>query len=152
LDLLEIQWQQAREQAATTGGPEDAFVMEHAHWDWRNKSDSVAAGRRRLIAIECDGAQQGIMAVLTAPRPARLADAHLLYVDYLESAPWNLKSLCSTPRFLGVGTVLMAEAIRLSLEWGLKGRVGLHSLPRRKSSTVVGARCRQSDLTRTILA
>jgi hypothetical protein len=33
------------------------------------------------------------------------------------------------PRFIGVGTVLIAEAVRLSVEMGLGGRVGLHSLP-----------------------
>jgi hypothetical protein len=53
----------------------------------------------------------------------------VVYVDYVESAPWNLKGYADVPRFLGVGTILIAEAIRLSLEMGLEGRVGLHSLP-----------------------
>src|SRR5437773_8751001 len=64
--------------------------LEHSHWDWRNKADSV---------------------------------------DYLESAPWNLRCSSILPRLMGVGTVLIAEAVRLSLELGLEGRVGLHSLP-----------------------
>jgi hypothetical protein len=44
-----------------------------------------------LVAVECDGEVQGIMAVLRIPQPARLGDGQVVYVDYLESAPWNLK-------------------------------------------------------------
>jgi hypothetical protein len=43
-----------------------------------------------LVAIECEGEAQGIMALLRAPQPARFEDGHVIYVDYLESAPWNL--------------------------------------------------------------
>jgi hypothetical protein len=50
-----------------------------------------------LVAVECDGEAQGLMAVLRMPRPARL-DGQLVYVDYLESAPWNLKGFADPPR------------------------------------------------------
>ncbi|HVC95445.1 MAG TPA: hypothetical protein VND64_17240 [Pirellulales bacterium] len=71
------------------------------------------------------------MALLTASRSARLSPRtrKVLYVDYLETAPWNLKLASAKPKFLGVGTVLIAEAVRLSLEAGWQGRIGLHSLP-----------------------
>jgi hypothetical protein len=71
------------------------------------------------------------MAVLSKPRKAELrADpGPILYVDYLETAPWNLKGLPQPPRFLGVGTVLIIEAVKLSEENGWRRRVGLHSLP-----------------------
>jgi len=82
-----------------------------------------------LVAVECAGETQGIMALLRTPRPAQLGNGQVVYVDYVESAPWNLKGSAVTPRFLGVGTILIAEAVRLSLEMGLGGRVGLHSLP-----------------------
>jgi hypothetical protein len=49
-------------------------------------------------------------------------------VDYLEAAPWNLKAIAERPRFLGVGTLLVAEAVRISAEAGFEGLVGLHSL------------------------
>jgi hypothetical protein len=61
--------------------------------------------------------------------PARLGDGQVVYIDYVESAPWNLKASAISPRFIGVGTVLIAEAVRLSLEMKLEGRIGLHSLP-----------------------
>lgn len=82
-----------------------------------------------LVAVELDGEVQGLMAILRLPRAARLGNKHVVYVDYLESAPWNLKGSPDPPRFLGVGTVLMAEAVRISTEEGFEGRVGLHSLP-----------------------
>jgi hypothetical protein len=103
--------------------------LEHSHWDWRHKADSVEAGTHMLVAVECDNEIQGLMAVLRLPRPARLGDGHLVYVDYVESAPWNLKGVVDPPRFLGIGTVLIAEAVRIGSEAGFEGRVGLHSLP-----------------------
>jgi hypothetical protein len=63
-------------------------------------------------------------------------------VDYLESAPWNLQGSVVLPRFLGVGTVLLAEAVRLSVEDGFGGRVGLHSLPQAEAFY---ARCRMTN-------
>jgi hypothetical protein len=52
-----------------------------------------------------------------------------VYVDYLEAAPWNQRAPDRPPRFLGAGSALMADAILMSVELGLGGRVGLHSLP-----------------------
>jgi hypothetical protein len=81
------------------------------------------------VVVECDGEIQGAMAVLRTPQSARLGSGHVVYVDYLEAAPWNLKAFATEPRFLGVGTVLIADAIRLSLQMQLGGAIGLHSLP-----------------------
>jgi hypothetical protein len=129
LEGIESQWAEAREQAAIAGWSAGLAPLEHEHWDWRNKADSIETGRHMLLAVECRGDVQGLMAVLRAPRSAKLGDGQIVYVDYLESAPWNLKNSANTPRFIGVGTVLIAEAIRLSLEMLLGGWVGLHSLP-----------------------
>ena len=57
----------------------------------------------------------------------------IVYVDYVETAPWNvkflMKALGKKPQFGAVGTRLIEAAVRKSLEEGFKGRVGLHSLP-----------------------
>jgi hypothetical protein len=53
----------------------------------------------------------------------------LVYVEYLESAPWNLKDLCDKPRYGAIGTRLIEAAVRLSIEEGFHGRVGLLALP-----------------------
>ncbi|MCI0378188.1 MAG: hypothetical protein L0215_11330 [Gemmataceae bacterium] len=144
LEVIESRWAEAREQSAKAGLAAGLAPLEHSHWDWRNKADSVEAGRHMLVAVECAGEPQGIMAVLRMPQPSKLSEEHLVYVDYVESAPWNLKVSDGSPRFLGVGTILIAESVRLSLEMGLGGRLGLHSLPqaeafyRRCGMTCVG--------------
>jgi hypothetical protein len=129
LEHLESLWQESRERVATEGMAEGLAPLEHSHWDWRNKIDRVEAGRHLLIAVECQGVVQGIMAILRIPRQSQFTGELVVYLDYLEAAPWNLKGSSTSHRFVGIGTVLIADAIRLSRETGLDGRVGLHSLP-----------------------
>ena len=121
LEEIESRWKPAREQMAQI-----REGSEHGHWDWRNKIWSTESGRHRLVAIECCGDVQGLMAILSQPCPTALGveGSPVLYVDYLEVAPWNLKGLPSPPRFLGVGTLLIAEAVRLSSILGGKGELG----------------------------
>jgi hypothetical protein len=45
LDIIEAQWSQAREKAATAGLIKGLTPLEHGHWDWRNKAESVEAGK-----------------------------------------------------------------------------------------------------------
>jgi hypothetical protein len=129
LDVVEARWAAAREESAARGEAGGLAPVEHAHWDWRRKADSVEVGRHMLVGVECAGEPQGIMAVVRLPRPARLGKGHVIYVDYVESAPWNIRTSGALPRFLGVGSVLIAEAVHLGLEGRTGGRVGLHSLP-----------------------
>jgi hypothetical protein len=148
LENLESQWQEGRERAATEGMAEGLAPLEHSHWDWRNKIDSVEAGRHLLVAIECQGIVQGIMAILRTPRHSQFTGELVVYVDYLEAAPWNLKGSSISPRFVGIGTVLMADAIRLSQETGLNGRVGLHSLP--QAEGFYETRCRMTRFSQDV--
>jgi hypothetical protein len=129
LDSVEALWARARADAATAAQAAGLAPLEHSHWDWRNKADSVEAGLHMLVAVECESMTQGLMAVLRSPRGAWADSGRVVYVDYLEVAPWNLKGAGSAPRLLGVGTALLADAVRLAAELGLDGRVGLHSLP-----------------------
>lgn len=128
LASIERAWQPAR---VFTSPAEEADAVEHSHWNWRDKELSTALGKHRLIAIECSGDVQGLMATLAEPRLSvrEPTSNPLLYVDYVETAPWNLEGRQTRPRFLGIGTTLIAEAIRLSVEAGWSGRIGLHSLP-----------------------
>lgn len=124
-----------------------ASKEQHGHWDWRGK---VAACSSNLslqsFAIECTGKTQGLMIVNTMKR-CRLpgqSNQHLVYVDYLEAAPWNRGLLTSNPQYKGVGTVLIAAAIQLSIDEGNQGRIGLHSLP--QADTFYRDRCGMTDL------
>jgi hypothetical protein len=44
LDRIEEQWAEARERAANEEIAAGLAPLEHSHWDWRNKLDSVQAG------------------------------------------------------------------------------------------------------------
>jgi hypothetical protein len=144
LETIETHWAKARDEAATAALVQGLTPLEHVHWDWRNKAESVEAGRHMLLGVECDGAVQGLMAVLRLPRRARLGTGQVVYVDFVEAAPWNLRGSAAQPRFLGVGTVLIAEAVRLSLDMGLGGQVGLHSLP--QAEEFYATRCKMTQV------
>ena len=55
----------------------------------------------------------------------------LLYIDYLEVAPWNwrIPEIGRDGQFRGVGSALFWNAVQQSREEGFHGRVGLHALP-----------------------
>lgn len=57
------------------------------------------------------------------------ANKHLVYVEYLEAAPWNRRGIPNRNQCKGVGTILIAAAIQLSMDEGNRRRIGLHSLP-----------------------
>ena len=122
LDAIEATWADARELAANADEALGLAPLEHAHWDWRNKRDSIQKGTHMAVVVECEGDLQGAMAVLRTPRPARLGNGHVVYVDYLEAAPWNLRAFSSQPRFMGVGTILIADAINLAGKCNWEGQ------------------------------
>jgi len=146
LDEIEMDWANARQLAVDAEQAVGLAPLEHAHWDWRSKRDSIKTGQHMAVVVECEGDVQGAMAVLRTPRVARLGAAHVVYVDYIEAAPWNLKAFAFQPRFLGVGTVLIADAIRLSMEMQLGGAIGLHSLP--QAERFYAQRCRMTGVGR----
>jgi hypothetical protein len=119
------------------------------HWDWRRKAASI----RGLLAnpafsVMCGGVTQGMMILETTRRRCRV-DAqkgkNLIYVEYVENAPWNRKELLfDQPRYRGVGSILMRAAIETSNSEGFKGRLGLHALP--QSNAFYAKTCGMTDL------
>jgi GNAT superfamily N-acetyltransferase len=104
------------------------------HWDWRAKVDEV----RGLLghtgySVICRDVTQGMMRLDLASRLARLdgqVGKPLVYIDYLEIAPWNWhEPYADPPLYRGIGQVLIRTAIQRSFDEGFHGRVGLHSLP-----------------------
>lgn len=110
---------------------------QSGHWQW---PDKVAEGEDILgfqtFCVTAKGMTQAMMRVDVATKESRLESSEgkpLVYVDYLEVAPWN-QSFAGTPKvFGGAGTILLVAAAALSFEQGFKGRVGLHSLPQSES-------------------
>lgn len=119
-------------------------ATQHGHWDWRKKMSHYSAQLSyQSFAIECLGQTQGLMIVNTMKRcriPSQ-ANQHLVYIEYLEAAPWNRGE---TPIHKGIGTVLVAAAIQLSIDEGNQGRIGLHSLP--QADSFYRDRCGMTDL------
>jgi hypothetical protein len=109
---------------------------QSSHWDWNKK----AAALRMLLAyrtfaVTCGGNTQGLMVVETTQHRSRLPDYKgrvgrgLVYVEFLEAAPWNRPEHVQSPKYRGVGRLLLTTAIQLSLDEEFRGRIGLHSLP-----------------------
>ena len=106
---------------------------QNGHWDWRRKVTYVEGILgARTFGVVANGMTQGLMTVDLVRHFGRAPEQRgksLVYVEFLETAPWNIRSLTGSSRFKGVGSALMSAAVALSLEEGFKGRLGLHSLP-----------------------
>ncbi len=121
---------------------------QHAHWDWRKKhqvAENILA--YQMLGIECDGKMQGLMLLKTAGKLSRLAEQKsygLVYISFIEAAPWNSPLIVQEPRYSQVGTVLLAAAIDISMDLGFKGRIGLHALP--QAEDWYANHCEMTDL------
>ena len=118
------------------------------HWDWRRK---VANLRGMLAApgfsLVCGGVTQGMMIAETVKSRCRFDSQrgqHLVYIEFLENAPWNRAALVDAPRYRGVGSVLIRAAIALSEDLEFDGRIGLHSLP--QADSFYRSTCGMTDL------
>lgn len=128
-------WEPVRKQAIERlhreGVALDA-LPKHWGWDWTRKISRLGSKVLGFFGIECAGQMQGMIEVAKEGYLAKLPAQKgkpLIYVRYIETAPWNLKLLEPKPRYGGVGARLIRVATELSLDEGYKGRVGLHSLP-----------------------
>jgi hypothetical protein len=95
----------------------------------------------------CNGVTQGMMIVDTTMHRCRIEiqkGKDLVYVEYVENAPWNRPELADLPRYRGIGSILIRAAIALSIEEEFKGRIGLHALP--QSNGFYANTCGMTDL------
>lgn len=107
---------------------------ESLHWDWSRKASELDLLALRGFGIFCERAWQGAMMTRTVGHRAKLVEDRnkpLVYIDFLEAAPWNWRvaPIGQERRLKGVGVVLMREAVSQSIDEGFHGRVGLHALP-----------------------
>lgn len=111
-------------------------LPQHVHWNWAIKAVQTSGVLAyRSFGIEAAGKMQGLMIVCLTGKNARLdpdKGKPLVYVDFIETAPWNSKEFTSTPTHKGIGFRLMQAAARLSIDESFAGRVGLHSLAQSK--------------------
>lgn len=130
-------WLPARQQRIDAlklaNAPASAFPQS-AHWNWADKVGQM----QHLLAnqgycIFCNGHTQAMMRLDLAGKRSRLPsqkNLDLVYIDYLETAPWNWEGpYWDPPLYRRSGLHLLRAAMEVSLAEGFKGRVGLHSLP-----------------------
>lgn len=114
-------------------GVERRLWPQSRHWDWRQKTQAIEKRLdQQCFAIVCNGMTQAMM-ITELTKRARLKgqeNDHLVYVDFVEAAPWNRREILGEPpRYSGCGSILIRAAIEYSKLEGFKGRIGLHSLP-----------------------
>lgn len=162
LDFNEAQdkWRPTLREAAEKLREAGEGVPAYVHWDWRQKSRLLGRLDVTFYGIRCSGLLQGLMMVDAGTMErCRVQDdkgKELIYVDYVETAPWNIPEYMAAlereAKYSRVGTRLMQAAVQLSLDSELKGRVGLHSLPRAESfygklgMTAVGRDAKKQNL------
>lgn len=131
---------------AATKAPKSSWPQD-LHWDWRAKTDwakSLLGMRSYCIVSGTD--LEGMM-ILNLTKTCRLdkqRHKELAYIEFVSTAPWNRARLCETPRYQGVGTILIRAAIELSIQEEFDGRIGLHSLP--QSDDFYRSKCHMSEL------
>lgn len=104
-------------------------TQEHSHWDWRAKIRHFTNRRDvRGISIVTGDQLQGLM-LDSLGKYSTATNRKLVYIDFLETAPWNIVRIPSRQQFRRVGTILVIRAAQISTELGYDGIIGLHSLP-----------------------
>lgn len=139
LEAHNLQWNslfRVYRQQYRTGQLSKKDYPEDAHWDWNGK---MAKRRGKLgfasFCIEVNESIEGLL-ILSYLVTCRLPDQigkDLVYIEYLATAPWNRPIGGQIPRYRRVGSFLTRAAIQMSFENDLKGRLGLHSLPKAES-------------------
>jgi len=106
---------------------------QHTGWSWRAKHKKFSkAIAYKFFGIRCEGKLQGLMLLSTLLQKARAKEHEgkpILYAQYIETAPWNLKGFVNQPQYSLVGTNFVSMAIEVSKQEECEGRLSLHSLP-----------------------
>ncbi len=133
LELIEASCGPLRREAAQrlSQGRAPGAVPEHWHWDWRRKGFLLQVPTYRCLGIRYGTRYQGIAIIAECGHKTRLEplDEPLIYIEFIEVAPWNNAQLVAKRRYKPVGPRLLEAVIRLSRDEGYGGRIGLHSLP-----------------------
>jgi GNAT superfamily N-acetyltransferase len=110
--------------------------LQDAHWQWARKVEQRRDGLAwASFAVEAEGVTQGLMFARmdSFAREASQINKEIVDIDLLATAPWNRLRLTKEPQFKGIGRLLLAAAISLSVEQEFAGRIGLHALPQAES-------------------
>lgn len=109
-----------------------ANLKESFHWNWSKKVYDLQTNQNQQgFALTCEGKTQALM-IVDLNRKSRLPNQNgrpLVYVDFVQSAPWNMsEEYGRTNKYRKCGTIMLRKAARFSASLGWKGLIGLHSL------------------------
>lgn len=133
---FDAKFEELRQRGELTEEMVAKFQLQDAHWSWAEKrqqrQDMMAWSS---FAVEAEDITQGLMFVSLEgfAREPSGRGKHLVEIDLLATAPWNRFRLVPQPQFKGIGRLLMAAAISLSVDQEFDGRIGLHALPQAES-------------------
>ncbi|MFC1759423.1 GNAT family N-acetyltransferase [Planctomycetota bacterium] len=137
LVIVEREWGPVRsllmQELFQSGVPRPTWP-ESLHWDWGKKGPELKLLESSGFGNVCEKNWQGVMLTKSASHFSKAPNDKgkpLVYIDYLEAAPWNWKvtGIARMGDFRGVGSVLFRQAVLQSVTEGFHGRVGLHALP-----------------------
>ncbi len=135
-DLFDVEDQWGRPRRAIRTALRAARVPstawpESLHWDWGRKGLGLTAGRDPADVRAMGIRRQGWWEAAMVTRRRQDADGPLVYVEYIEIAPWNwsVAPIGQQRRYATVGSILLQAAVQQSTAEGFSGRVGLHALP-----------------------
>ena len=129
-------------------------IPQSIHWNWALKTLKLrtlslgSLGSHRLLGIKAESRWQGLLLGCCLGYASRIHSERrdIVYVDFVETAPWNwnVTPIGRTSLYRGCGLQLFELAVRWSDSLGFKGRVGLHSLS--QSEVFYSDRCHMTDL------
>ena len=142
LDDFERLWRpmlKSRRDEFPSWGASAAANAQDSHWDWVEKAEATTRSLQyETFALECSGETQGLMLVDITKfgRVDGQRGRELVYIEFLATAPWNRPGFVPTPRYKGVGRVLLGTAISLSIElWSSTDGSACTLFPSRKAGT-----------------
>lgn len=109
--------------------------MEHSHWNWENKLhyEYKTNSAFKIFALEYEQSLQGLILLDFGGRhvshlSGRNVKPIVVYIEYVETAPWNVAAIVKQRHFKYTGVRMLQAAVDFSISMGYNGRIGLHSL------------------------
>lgn len=135
--LVERQWDLVRHnihQQLLKAGVSRKKWPESLHWNWGTKSNQLKQLAIAGFGIVSAGTWQAVCLTDCVSYTSRIPSSlgkPLVYLDYIEVAPWNwnIAEIGHDGEFGACGSILFDRVEQQSRDEGFKGRVGLHALP-----------------------
>lgn len=109
------------------------YGLSDFHWNWSSKALMTATDEYQWFYLEAESMIQGVC-IIFHPKSSRIDSNSIFYIDYIAAAYRNRNRPNFHKRFSNVGKLLIAEAIRYSIQTlNLRPGFCLHSLPSAES-------------------